>query len=35
MSAITLSVVNKHYGTKHTIIDVDYEFTDLIYLAKY
>ena len=31
MNKLTLNGVNKHYGTKHALIDFDYEFTDGVY----
>jgi len=31
MSILSLNGVNKHYGTKHALIDFDYEFTDGVY----
>ena len=31
MSTLSLNGVNKHYGTKHALIDFDYEFTDGVY----
>ena len=31
MTILSLNGVNKHYGTKHALIDFDYEFTDGVY----
>lgn len=31
MTTLSLNGVNKHYGTKHALIDFDYEFTDGVY----
>ena len=31
MNTLSLNGVNKHYGTKHALIDFDYDFTDGVY----